>query len=93
MGIAGLFPRFVYDNPAHRASLSALIWGFVGATAYLMIAAWLAAGAIIGAQQWQEESSVILALGGGALFLLSAITALVPLVAAERRLNGFIWEE
>ncbi len=93
VGIAGLFPRFVYDNPAHRASLSALIWGFVGATAYLMIAALLAAGAIIGAQQWQEASGVILSLGGSALFLLSAITALVPLVAAERRLNDFVWEE
>jgi hypothetical protein len=93
VGVAGLFPRFVYDNPAHRASLSALIWGFVGATTYLMVAGLLAAGTIIGAQQWPERSGLILAAGGSALFLFAMTTALVPLVAAERRLNGFVWEE
>jgi hypothetical protein len=93
VGIAGLFPRFVYDNPAHRASLSALIWGFVGATAYLMIGGLLIAGALIGAQQWPEKSGVILAIGIGGFVGLSIMTALVPLVAAERRLNGFVWEE
>jgi MFS family permease len=93
VGIAGLFPRFVYDNPAHRASLSALIWGFVGATAYLFIGALLVGGAVIGAQQWPEKSSVILAIGIGGFIGFSITTALVPLVAAERRLNGFAWEE
>jgi hypothetical protein len=93
VGIAGLFPRFVYENPAHRASLSALIWGFVGATAYLMIGGLLIASAVIGAQQWPEKSGVILAIGIGSFIGFSITTALVPLVAAERRLNGFTWED
>jgi hypothetical protein len=93
VGIAGLFPRFVYDNPAHRAGLSALIWGFVGATAYLMIAAMLIVGAIIGAQQWPEKSGVLLAIGISSFIGFSLLAALVPLAAAERRLNGFVWED
>ncbi|MES2464341.1 MAG: hypothetical protein V4671_27590, partial [Armatimonadota bacterium] len=93
VGIAGLFPRFVYDNPAHRASLSALIWGFVGATGYLIVGGMLIAGAVIGAQQWPEKSGVILAIGIVCFLGFSMTTALVPLVAAERRLNGFTWEE
>ena len=93
VGIAGLFPRFVYDNPAHRASLSALIWGFAGATAYLIIMGLLAAGASIGAQQWPEKSIAILTVGFSGVLVVSFMTALVPLVAAERRLHDFVWEE
>lgn len=92
VGIAGLFPRFVYDNPAHRASLAALVWGFVGATLYVVLA-----GLTIGGGAWlafqQAEKSALVRAGTSALFvLLSILTAVVPLLLARSRLDGYAWE-
>lgn len=92
-GLAGLFPRFVYDNPAHRASLAALIWGFVGASTYVFLAAGFLGGGAFAAQQWPEQTAWFLG-GGAAMFaLFSAGTAFVPLLAARARLEGYAWEE
>ncbi len=96
VGIAGLFPRFVYDNPAHRASLAALIWGFVGATVYVLLAgAALGGGAWLAVQpQWTGPRAGLVWAVAGALFcLLSLLTAVVPLLLARGRLNGYAWEE
>jgi hypothetical protein len=94
VGIAGLFPRFVYDNPAHRASLAALVWGFVGATAYVIVL-----GIILGGGAWlalqQDGTGKALVLGLTALLfaLFSLLTASVPLLLARGRLTGYAWEE
>ncbi|HVK03213.1 MAG TPA: hypothetical protein VM490_07040, partial [Armatimonadaceae bacterium] len=93
VGIAGLFPRFVYENPAHRASLMALVWGFVGATAYVILSGLLVGGGAYLSFQWREMSRIILAVAGGAFLLLSVATAALPLAAARARLDGFAWEE
>ena len=93
VGIAGIFPRFAYENPAHRASLSALIWGFVGATLYLILSAVLLFGGFFLAQQWAEKRFVILASTLACFLILSVTVAFVPLLGAERRLNAYVWEE
>nr|CAA9275917.1 hypothetical protein AVDCRST_MAG63-3239 [uncultured Armatimonadetes bacterium] len=69
VGIAGLFPRFVYDNPAHRASVSALIWGFVGATGYILIAGIALGGGLFLALQWPERA-VLVRTGASVFFAL-----------------------
>lgn len=93
VGIAGLFPRFVYDNPAHRASLSALIWGFVGATIYVVVSVLMLAGGAVAVFHWPEHR--VLLLGGmtGLFLLFSLLTAVVPLLLACRRLDAYAWEE
>jgi len=93
VGIAGLFPRFIYENPAHRASLSALVWGFVGATIYVILAVVLLGGAAFLAQSWAERSGVILGAGVGLFLLVSLLFGLLPLLGAVRRLRGYAWEE
>ncbi len=37
VGISAIFPRFVYDNPAHRVSAWALVSGFFASMGYLII--------------------------------------------------------
>jgi ABC-2 type transport system permease protein len=93
VGIAGIFPRFVYDNPAHRASLAALIWGFVAATVYLLLAGALLGGGFFAATQWPERGAAFIG-GGVVLFLtLSLAATFLPLMAARARLEGYAWEE
>ena len=62
VGLAGLFPRFIYENPAHRASMWALMLGFVFATAYLIVGGLIAALAYLGvtrgglAVEWRPDA-------------------------------------
>jgi ABC-2 type transport system permease protein len=93
VGISGLFPRFIYENPAHRASIAALIWGFVGSTAYLLLAGMTIGGAFYVAGQWPEAARNLMAGGVGAFVVLSALTGIVPLVVCTARLRGYAWEE
>jgi MFS family permease len=93
VGISGLFPRFVYENPAHRASLSALIWGFTGATGYLLLSGILLGGGIFAAWQWPERWVVFLSVGIGLFVLLSIAACILPLIAARARLEAYIGEE
>lgn len=97
VGIAGIFPRFVYDNPAHRASLAALVWGFVGATIYVVLA-----GAVLGGGAWlagqqtlagKSSAPFVWSVAGALFCLLSLLTALIPLLLARARLGGYAWEE
>jgi ABC-2 type transport system permease protein len=91
VGLSGLFPRFVSENPAHRASVTALLWGFVGASGYMLLAGgsfalalwiWLTGG-------WRSLAAALMTVFLG----LSIATAIVPLTAARRRLRGYAWDE
>jgi hypothetical protein len=94
VGIAGLFPRFVFDNPAHRASLAALVWGFVGATAYVIVLGIiLGGGAWLALQQVGTGKTLVLGLTALLFALFSLLTASVPLLLARGRLTGYAWEE
>lgn len=93
VGIAGIFPRFAFDNPAHRASAAALIWGFVAATAYVIFA-----GVALGGSYWlgltfPERASVMHTLGFGLYVVISLAACLLPLLTARARLDGYAWEE
>jgi hypothetical protein len=92
VGLAGLFPRFVYDNPAHRASAWALLLGFILGTGYLMtcgaagILAYQAAiQGLVGSRQavWGATAAFALA---------TAVTGIVPVWLAERRMGDYGWE-
>ncbi len=93
VGIAGLFPRFIYENPAHRASLSALVWGFVGATIYVIVATVLLGGALFLAQEWPERAAILVSAGITLFLLISLLFGLAPLAGAIRRLRGYAWED
>ena len=92
VGLAGLFPRFIYENPAHRASLAALVGGFVGATLYVILAATALGVAFYCAPQWPERAGIIYGCGVGAFLVLSLLTGLLPLGMATARLDGYAWE-
>jgi ABC-2 type transport system permease protein len=89
VGLSGIFPRFIFENPAHRASVAALIWGFVCATTYALIAL-VPLVALVFALTSQLPW---LALGAVALFLtLSFCAGFFPLRLAAHRLETYAWE-
>ncbi len=92
VGLAGLFPRFVYENPAHRASVWALTLGFAGATAYLIAAGLIAALAYLGITRGGLPVNGVLTVAVSAFVLLSLLTGLVPVALAARRLRDYEWE-
>lgn len=93
VGISGLFPRFVYDNPAHRASVSALIWGFFSATAYLLISGVVLGGSLWASYNWPERGTTFFILGGVLFVILAVGASTIPLLTARARLEGYPWEE
>lgn len=93
VGISGLFPRFVYENPAHRASLSALIWGFAGASGYVLLSGILLGGGLYAAWQWPEKGAFFLTVGISLFVLMSFAACALPLAAARARLDSYVWEE
>ncbi len=92
VGLAGLFPRFVYENPAHRASVWALLLGFVLATAYLMLCGVIGAAATLLPAQGLIGARAAEMLGISLFVLLSLATGLVPIALAARRLRDYEWE-
>ncbi len=92
VGLAGLFPRFVYENPAHRASVWALLLGFVLATGYLILCGLFAVGAALLPAQGVIGARTAGTLGIGLFVLLSLATGLVPVLLAARRLRDYEWE-
>jgi len=92
VGLGGLFPRFLYDNPAHRASIWAMILGFVFATAYVVISvslflvAWLAFGREL------PHANMIAMVGVVLFVVLTLSTGIMPMRLAERRLIEYEWE-
>lgn len=92
VGLGGLFPRFVYENPAHRASVWALLLGFVLATVYLMLCGLAGAGALLLPAQGLTSGRMAGALAASVFVLLSLATGLVPVMLASRRLRDYEWE-
>jgi ABC-2 type transport system permease protein len=92
VGLSGLFPRFVYENPAHRASLSALIWGFVGATLYVLFSALFLGGGYFAGEQLPRQAAWFIGVGIGFYIVLSLGICVLPLSVATVRLNNLAWE-
>jgi asparagine N-glycosylation enzyme membrane subunit Stt3 len=92
VGLAGLFPRFVYENPAHRASVWALILGFVFASSYLVLTGMIAGIGYLLVIRGLADTAPVLA-GGIAIFCaMSLFTGIVPVALATRRLRNYAWE-
>jgi len=92
VGLGGLFPRFLYDNPAHRASIWAMILGFAFSTGYvvvcssLFVVAWLAYG------EAYPRADVVALIGVVVFVAVTLITGILPIHLAERRLIDYEWE-
>jgi hypothetical protein len=91
VGLSGLFPRFLFDNPAHRASVWAMMLGFVISTFYLAMAG---SGAVVAflliAHGADAQRTVI---GSWIYFLIITLAfGIIPLRAAQTRLAAYQWE-
>jgi len=91
LGVSAALPRFVYDNPAHRVSPAALIFGFVGSGAYVVVSA------AIGALTWvahakDASATAALVAGLGVLLLVSASCAALSVGLGSQRLRRMDWE-
>ncbi|MGO8673030.1 MAG: putative ABC transporter permease subunit [Capsulimonadaceae bacterium] len=93
VGLGGLFPRFLYDNPAHRASVWAMILGFVFSSGYVVltvscfVVSWLAYGARI------PQANAVALVGVVVFVALTLVTGLLPIRLAEKRLERYEWEQ
>jgi hypothetical protein len=92
VGLGGLFPRFLYDNPAHRASVWAMILGFVLSTAYVVVT--LGVFFVVWAAYTQQfaEAPLVAAAAAGVFMFLTLLTGMLPIRLAERRLEQYEWE-
>ncbi len=92
VGLSGLFPRFVYENPAHRASVSALVLGFVCATGYVVLCGLDAAGLYAAVTRDMLSLRAAVAIGVVSFGVTSLLTGTVPILLAEQRLRRYDWE-
>jgi len=91
VGLSGLFPRFLFDNPAHRASVWAMLLGFVFSTLYLGMAGTAAVVAFLfvrhGFPFWPVTISA------WTFFLVITLCfGIIPVKAAEERLGQYQWD-
>jgi|GEM_PF-1486745 len=91
VGLSGLFPRFLYDNPAHRASVWAMVLGFVFATLYVIFGGSFAVvGYLLVSHGYVAANVVATCI---ALFLATTLAfGSIPVWLAGKRLNGYQWE-
>lgn len=92
VGLSAMLPRFIYENPAHRVSVWALILGFVGSVAYVFVCGILFAIAYLLAGQNADNETVFYVVGAGLFIVVSLATALVPMWMGVQRLERYQWE-
>ncbi|MEO7718928.1 MAG: hypothetical protein ABIY70_22235 [Capsulimonas sp.] len=92
VGLAGIFPRFLYDNPAHRASVWAMVLGFVLATCYVVCCGLLAAGVYVGLAQHLLTHNALFAVAAIIFVAISLGTGYAPIALAAKRLGRYEWE-
>ncbi|MEP6756285.1 MAG: hypothetical protein ABJA67_12345 [Chthonomonadales bacterium] len=92
VGLSASLPRFTYENPAHRVSVWALIFGFFGSAGY-SIAMTLALGVPIYLRiASQIDSLWPMAIGVSVFVGLSTLFGLVPMIIGSDRLDRYQWE-
>jgi len=92
VGISASLPRFVYDNPAHRVSIWALILGFVASMVYLILISVVFVTILLLAEQMAEHALLIYAFGAGVFLLVTLAAALIPMVIGAQRIDIYQWE-
>jgi hypothetical protein len=91
VGLAGIFPRFLYDNPAHRASVWAMIVSFVFSTGYVIICVSIFLLGWLAYLQHSLLADQIAVVGAIGFAVLSLATGFIPISIAERRLSKYEW--
>lgn len=93
VGISASFPRFIYENPAHRVSTWAMILGFFGSVGYLVFTLLLFVGS------WFltsfREGNLVPYIGLGAVCLHVLVTLYIIFIAltiGARRIEKYSWE-
>jgi hypothetical protein len=94
VGLAAAFPRFVYENPAHRVSAWALVLGFFASTAYVLLSGLLfGAGWLIATNLADSNLSMVVYVGVGLLYVvMSGLAVYWPVAFGARRIEGYQWE-
>ena len=94
VGLSAAFPRFVYENPAHRVSTWALVLGFFASTAYVVVSGILFAVGWLVATNLPDGNLPAVVYGCVILayLSLSALTVYIPIVVGARRIEGYQWE-
>jgi len=94
VGLAAAFPRFVYENPAHRVSVWALVLGFFASTGYIIVSGILFAASWLIATNFPQDNGPAIAYGTATLIYaaISALAVWAPLHFGARRIEGYQWE-
>lgn len=94
VGISASFPRFLYENPAHRVSAWALILGFFASLAYVMGATLLFGCAWFFAMRSDTAAQAFVIYGvAWLLFAGATLLAILPsLLIGARRLEQQEWD-
>ncbi len=90
VGISATFPRFAYDNPAHRVSTWALILGFLASVSYLVVAGVILLVAWSGLS-FPDPRPVQL-IAGLAFILITLLCIFLPIAIGAKRIEIYQWE-
>ena len=93
VGLSALFPRFVYENPAHRVSAWGLILGFFVYIAYVFISGSLfAADWLITSKMTDTTQILTVNMIGASLYLVFTwICVYAPLAMGAKRIENYEW--
>jgi hypothetical protein len=94
VGLSAAFPRFTYENPAHRVSAWALVLGFFASVGYVAVSGILFATAWLVALNLPPASEPTALYAGAAILYLaiSAIAVAAPIRLGALRIEGYQWE-
>ena len=94
VGLSAIFPRFIYENPAHRVSAWGLILGFFTYFGYVLISggmfatAWLINNNFTNNSMPTLVNSVTIAL----YLIFSAVCIFIPITLGAKRIENYQWE-
>ncbi len=93
VGISASFPRFIYENPAHRVSTWAMILGFFGSMGYMVLTTLLFAGAWFATNFWEGNMATYIGLGVVCFHaLLTLYIIFIALTIGAKRIEKYSWE-
>lgn len=94
VGLSAAFPRFVYENPAHRVSTWAIVLGFFVTTGYVVVSGILFAAAwlITSADPSGPWAGAAYGVALTVYLVLSTCAAWIPLSLGARRIESYQWE-
>lgn len=93
VGISAIFPRFICENPAQRVSAWALVVGFFGSVAYLIVTFVIMLGAWLYTEFVKPEKAYLIWILAGILHLaFTAYAIFTSLALGAKRIEKYQWE-